>query len=116
MSEELLGALGAPGTTPPSPPIYRIVEPVDMRLGIDGLSACVEHRLAHSPIGVMFHALQICTQHLKESELKLAHLVTRLDIRPANQLSLSEHEDLIRIGEQAARDNLDALRTLIASR
>ena len=51
MSEELLGALGAPGTTPPSPPIYLIVEPVDMRLGIDGLSVCVEHRLAHSPCG-----------------------------------------------------------------
>jgi transposase len=30
-------------------PIYLIVQPVDMRLGIDGLSACVEHRLKHSP-------------------------------------------------------------------
>ena len=44
MSGELLlgalGALGAPGTaTPPGPPIYLIIEPVDMRLGIDGLSA-----------------------------------------------------------------------------
>ena len=48
MSEELLGAPDAPGTTPPSPPIYLIVEPVDMRLGIDGLSACIQTRLATS--------------------------------------------------------------------
>ena len=75
-----------------------------------------EHAEITTPIGVMFQALQICTQHLKESELKLAHLVIRPDIRPANQLSLSDREDLIRIGEQAARDNLDALRTLIARR
>ena len=49
MSGELLGALGAPGTaTPPGPPIYLIIEPVDMRLGIDGLSACIQTRLATS--------------------------------------------------------------------
>jgi len=50
MRDELLGALGAPGTaTPPGPPIYLIGEPVDMRLGIDGLSACIQTRLATSP-------------------------------------------------------------------
>ena len=50
MSGELLGALGAPGTaTPPGPPIYLIGEPVDMRLGIEGLSACIQTRLATSP-------------------------------------------------------------------
>jgi transposase len=38
----------ATNTTTPLP-IYLIVQPVDMRLGIDGLSACVEHRLKHSP-------------------------------------------------------------------
>jgi transposase len=38
----------ATNTTAPVP-IYLIVQPVDMRLGIDGLSACVEHRLKHSP-------------------------------------------------------------------
>ena len=50
MSGELLGALGAPGTaSPPGLPIYLIIEPVDMRLGIDGLSACIQTRLATSP-------------------------------------------------------------------
>ena len=50
MSGELLGALGARGTaSPPGLPIYLIIEPVDMRLGIDGLSACIQTRLATSP-------------------------------------------------------------------
>jgi transposase len=50
MSGELLGALGVTGrATPPGPPIYLICEPVDMRLGIDGLSACIQTRLATSP-------------------------------------------------------------------
>ena len=46
----------APGHTaadqppqPPGLPIYLILEPVDMRLGIDGLSACVQHRLQQPP-------------------------------------------------------------------
>ena len=42
-----------PSADPKSPPlivpIYLILESVDMRLGIDGLSACVQHRLQQSP-------------------------------------------------------------------
>jgi len=37
-----------PQSPPPSLAIYLILESVDMRLGIDGLSACVQHRLQQS--------------------------------------------------------------------
>jgi len=67
MNATLLAAIGAGTATrvsagtstdtpanPSAPPlaltnIYLILEPVDMRLGIDGLSACVQHRLQQSP-------------------------------------------------------------------
>lgn len=38
---------GAPAA--PTPALYLILEPVDMRMGIDGLSALVQHRLNVSP-------------------------------------------------------------------
>lgn len=36
-------------TPTPAPALYLIIEPVDMRLGIDGLSALVQSRLSISP-------------------------------------------------------------------
>lgn len=50
----LSGLLGGAARAPtlacgPTPSLYLIVEPVDMRLGIDGLSALVQQRLNVSP-------------------------------------------------------------------
>lgn len=51
MLSRLLGgaALAPTLACAPTPSLYLIVEPVDMRLGIDGLSALVQQRLNVSP-------------------------------------------------------------------
>lgn len=72
------------------------------------------HAAMTTPVSVMFQALHIYTQHVKESELKLAQLVIQPVIKPVSQLGLSDRETLIKLGEQAARDKLADLRRLLA--
>ncbi len=74
-----------------------------------------EHAELSNTLSVLFQSFTIATQRIKEHELELANLVIRPRIKTSGQLGFNDREWLIRAGEEAARENLPALRRLIAT-
>ena len=74
------------------------------------------HAEMTTPFSVMFQALTIGAQHMKEAELKLADIVIRPAIEPVGQLVFADRADLIQLGAQATVNQLPQLRQVIADR